>query len=176
MNYPALSDMWRLDRALKLKSTNGNTQIVPNSQSRILARTRQVFPLTLFPDEIIVEELRIVWLRKNGPWSYEVVSIMATDIASVNAASGPFFGANRPGAKVSQGMIDSFWRQGMQAGHKNTFDCIKAFSETDFTGDLKKFDVPTLIVHGDDDQIVPIGSSALPSKHSSTRASESFRW
>ena len=66
-------------------------------------------------------------------------------------ASGPFFGANRPGAKVSQGMIDLFWLQGMQAGHKNTFDCIKAFSETDFTEDLKKFDVPTLILHGDDD-------------------------
>ena len=76
-------------------------------------------------------------------------------------ASGPFFGANRPGAKVSQGMIDSFWLQGMQAGHKNTFDCIKAFSETDFTEDLKKFDVPTLILHGDDDQIVPIGAAAL---------------
>ena len=74
-------------------------------------------------------------------------------------ASGPFFGANRPGSKVSQGMIDSFWMQGMQAGHKNTFDCIKAFSETDFTEDLKKFDVPTLIMHGDDDQIVPIGAS-----------------
>jgi non-heme chloroperoxidase len=78
-------------------------------------------------------------------------------------ASGPFFGANRPGAKVSQGMIDSFWFQGMQAGHKNTFDCIKAFSETDFTEDLKKFDVPTLILHGDDDQIVPIGAAALRS-------------
>ncbi|MDP1927811.1 MAG: alpha/beta hydrolase [Thiobacillus sp.] len=78
-------------------------------------------------------------------------------------ASGPFFGANRPGAKVSQGMIDSFWLQGMQAGHKNTFDCIKAFSETDFTEDLKKFDVPTLIIHGDDDQIVPIGAAALSS-------------
>ena len=78
-------------------------------------------------------------------------------------ASGPFFGANRPGSKVSQGMIDSFWSQGMQAGNKNTFDCIKAFSETDFTEDLKKFDVPTLIVHGDDDQIVPIGASALNS-------------
>ena len=76
-------------------------------------------------------------------------------------ASGPFFGANRPGAKVSQGMINSFWLQGMQAGHKNTFDCIKAFSETDFTEDLKKFDVPTLIIHGDDDQIVPIAASAL---------------
>jgi len=78
-------------------------------------------------------------------------------------ASGPFFGANRPGAKVSQGMIDAFWLQGMQAGHKNTFDCIKAFSETDFTEDLKKFDVPTLIIHGDDDQIVPIGAAALRS-------------
>ena len=78
-------------------------------------------------------------------------------------ASGPFFGANRPGAKVSQGMMDSFWFQGMQAGHKNAFDCIKAFSETDFTEDLKKFDVPTLILHGDDDQIVPIGAAALRS-------------
>jgi len=75
-------------------------------------------------------------------------------------AGGPFFGANRPGAKVSQGMMDSFWLQGMRAGHKNTFDCIKAFSETDFTKDLQAFDVPTLIVHGDDDQIVPIGASA----------------
>jgi non-heme chloroperoxidase len=78
-------------------------------------------------------------------------------------ASGPFFGANRPGSKVSQGMIDSFWRQGMQAGHKNAYDCIKAFSETDFTEDLKKFDLPTLILHGDDDQIVPIGAAALAS-------------
>ncbi|MEN3942480.1 alpha/beta hydrolase [Prosthecobacter sp. SYSU 5D2] len=76
-------------------------------------------------------------------------------------ASGPFFGFNRPGAKVSQGMIDSFWMQGVMAGAKNTYDCIKAFSETDFTEDLKKFDVPTLIVHGDDDQIVPIGASAM---------------
>jgi len=78
-------------------------------------------------------------------------------------AGGPFFGFNRPGAKVSQGMVDWFWLQGMQAGHKNTLDCIRAFSETDFTEDLKKFDVPTLILHGDDDQIVPIGASALAS-------------
>ena len=78
-------------------------------------------------------------------------------------ASGPFFGANRPGSKVSQGMMDSFWLQGMQAGHKNTLDCIQAFSETDFTEDLKKIDVPTLIIHGDDDQIVPIGAAALQS-------------
>ena len=78
-------------------------------------------------------------------------------------ASGPFFGFNRPGAKVSQGLIDSFWLQGMMAGHKGTYDCIKAFSETDFTEDLKKFDVPTLILHGDDDQIVPIDASGRAS-------------
>ena len=78
-------------------------------------------------------------------------------------ATGPFFNFNRPGAKVSQGMINWFWLLGMQSGLKSTFDCIKAFSETDFTQDLKKFDVPTLIVHGDDDQIVPIGVSALAS-------------
>jgi non-heme chloroperoxidase len=75
--------------------------------------------------------------------------------------SAPFYGANRPGAKVSQGLRDSFWLQGIVAGHKAVFDCIKAFSETDFTEDLKKFDVPTLILHGDDDQIVPIGAAAL---------------
>ncbi len=78
-------------------------------------------------------------------------------------AGGPFFGANRPGAKVSQGMMDSFWLQGMQAGHKNTFDCIKAFSETDFTEDLRRINVPTLVLHGDDDQIVPIGAAGLRS-------------
>jgi non-heme chloroperoxidase len=75
----------------------------------------------------------------------------------------PFYGANRPGSKVSQGLRDSFWLQGMQAGFKGVIDCIKAFSETDFTEDLKKIDVPTLIMHGDDDQIVPIAGSAIPS-------------
>ena len=73
----------------------------------------------------------------------------------------PFYGANRKDAKVSQGLRDSFWLQGMQAGFKAVVDCIKAFSETDFTDDLNKFDVPTLIMHGDDDQIVPIDASAL---------------
>jgi len=79
----------------------------------------------------------------------------------LDVASGPFFNFNRPGAKVSQGLIQSWWLQGMMSGHKNAYDCIKAFSETDFTDDLKKFDVPTLIIHGDDDQIVPIGNAAL---------------
>jgi len=78
-------------------------------------------------------------------------------------ASGPFFGFNRPGAKASQGMIDAFWRQGMQAGHKNALDCIKAFSETDFTKDLQKFDIPTLVLHGDDDQIVPFDAAGRAS-------------
>jgi non-heme chloroperoxidase len=72
----------------------------------------------------------------------------------------PFYRFNRPGAKPSQGVRDAFWLQGMLAGHKAAFDCIKAFSETDFTEDLKRFNVPTLIMHGDDDQIVPIGASA----------------
>jgi non-heme chloroperoxidase len=72
-----------------------------------------------------------------------------------------FYGANRPGSTVSQGLRDSFWLQGMQAGFNAVLDCVKAFSETDFSEDLKKIDVPTLILHGDDDQIVPINGSAL---------------
>jgi len=75
--------------------------------------------------------------------------------------SGPFYGFNRAGAKVSQGVIDNWWRQGMMGGIKGHYDCIKAFSETDFTDDLKKMTVPTLLMHGDDDQIVPIADSAL---------------
>ncbi|WXL27150.1 alpha/beta hydrolase [Ectopseudomonas mendocina] len=78
-------------------------------------------------------------------------------------ASGPFYGFNRPGAKVSQGLIDSWRAQGMQAGHKNTYDSIAAFSATDFREDLKKFDVPTLVIHGDDDQIVPLDISGKAS-------------
>ena len=77
--------------------------------------------------------------------------------------SAPFYGANRDDSNVSQGLRDFFWLQGMMAGFKGVIDCIKAFSETDFSEDLKKFDVPTLIMHGDDDQIVPIGASAMMS-------------
>ena len=75
--------------------------------------------------------------------------------------SAPFYGANRPGAQVSQGTRDMFWLWSMQVGLKAAFECIKVFSETDLTEDLKRFDVPTLIIHGDDDQIVPIGASAM---------------
>lgn len=88
----------------------------------------------------------------------------------LNIASGPFYGFNRPGAKVSQGQIDLWWQQGMMGGHKNTYDCIAAFSE-DFRGDVTKFDRPTLLIHGSDDQIVPIDIAApvvaklVPSAH-----------
>jgi non-heme chloroperoxidase len=75
--------------------------------------------------------------------------------------SGPFFGANREGAKVSQGLRDAFWLQGMMAGINAEYDCVKAFSETDFTEDLKKMNVPTLFIHGDDDQIVPIADASM---------------
>jgi non-heme chloroperoxidase len=78
--------------------------------------------------------------------------------------SGPFYGFNRPGAAVSQGLVQAWWMQGMMGGHKNTFDSIKAFSETDFTEDLKQFTIPTLIIHGDDDQVVPIDAAGRASK------------
>jgi len=81
----------------------------------------------------------------------------------LDIASGPFYGYNRPGAKPSQGIINSWWMQGMMGGHKNTYDSIKAFSETDFRNDLAKFDKPTLIIHGDDDQIVPIDAAGRAS-------------
>jgi len=77
--------------------------------------------------------------------------------------SMPFYGYNRPGAKISQGVRDTFWLQGVMAGHNACYDCIKAFSETDFTEDLKSFNLPTLILHGDDDQIVPIVAAAMQS-------------
>ena len=97
----------------------------------------------------VFDDLR-AQLAANRPQFYEELTL-------------PFFGYNRPGAKISEGVRDHFWLQGMLGGMKPHYDCIKAFSETDFTEDLKKFDVPTLILHGDDDQIVPIGAAALMS-------------
>ncbi len=96
-----------------------------------------------------------------GGLPIEVFDALRTGIAADRAQffmdfTAPFYGANRPGSKVSEGVRDAFWLQAMLGGHKNVLECIKAFSETDFTDDLKKFDVPTLIIHGEDDQIVPI--------------------
>src|SRR5690242_14099181 len=79
----------------------------------------------------------------------------------IDVAAGPFYGFNRPGAKISQGIIDNWWRQGMMGGANAHYDCIKAFSETDFTEDLKKIDIPVLVLHGDDDQVVPYKDAAL---------------
>ena len=77
--------------------------------------------------------------------------------------AAPFYGANQPGAKVSQGLLDQFWTWSMQSGLLNAYECVEAFSETDFTEDLKRFDVPTLVLHGEDDQIVPVKDSAMKS-------------
>lgn len=85
-------------------------------------------------------------------------------------ADGPFFGHNRPGVNVSQGIRDAFWVQGMQSGHRNAYECIKAFSETDFRDDLAKLDVPTLVVHGDDDQVVPFPVGGQASAAAVTRS------
>jgi non-heme chloroperoxidase len=96
----------------------------------------------------------------------------------LDIASGPFYGFNRPGAKVSEGTIRNWWRQGMMGGAKAHYDCIKAFSETDFTEDLKTIDVPVLLMHGTDDQIVPIADSALIGinllKHGTLKTYEGF--
>jgi pimeloyl-ACP methyl ester carboxylesterase len=101
------------------------------------------------------------WPLSADAWEAQMTFLADRAQFFLDVASGPFFGFNRPDTKVSQGLIQSWWLQGMMSGHKNAYDCIKAFSETDFTEDLKRFDVPTLIIHGDDDQIVPIGASAL---------------
>lgn len=87
MKYVAQSDLWKLEQALKNRSA-----INPSGRSRILARFHQIFPLTLFPDELIIEEKRVIWVQKKGPWTNNLLSIMATDIASVNSTTGPFFG------------------------------------------------------------------------------------
>lgn len=86
MKTLAQSDLWRFEQVTKTKP------IISNGTSRILGRFRQIFPFNLFPGQLIIEELRIVWVKRNGPWANDVISIMATDIASVNASCGPFFG------------------------------------------------------------------------------------
>lgn len=88
MKYKALSDIWKLEQALKNRAYQEGQSV----RSRILARFRQIFPLTLFPDELIIEERRVIWVQNKGPWTNNSLSIIATDIACVNATTGPFFG------------------------------------------------------------------------------------
>src|SRR5688572_7918520 len=113
-----------------------------------------------------VPPLMIKTAANPGGMPVEVLDALRKEYAANRAqfyldfASGPFYGFNRPGAKVSQGVIENWWRQGMMGGTKAHYDGVKAFSETDFTEDLKTITVPTLVMHGDDDQIVPIAASA----------------
>jgi len=123
-----------------------NLAILMSSVTPFMAKTEE--NLSGIPIEVF-DEFRAQYLANRAEFFMTV-------------ASGPFFNFNRPGATVSKGLIQSWWRQSMMTGYKNALDCIKAFSETDFTEDLKKFNVPTLIIHGDDDQIVPIEISARP--------------
>ncbi len=119
-----------------------------------------------------------------GGLPIEVFDGLRTSLANnraqfyLDVASGPFYGFNRPGAKVLPGTINNWWRQGMIGGAKPQYDCIKAWSETDFTEDLKAIDVPVLVMHGDDDQIVPIQDAALLSikllKHGSLKVYKGF--
>ena len=114
-----------------------------------------------------VPPLMVKTARNPGGLPIEAFDALRQQLAANRAqfyrefASGPFYGYNRPGASVSQAVIDNWWRQGMMGGAKAHYDGIKAFSETDFTDDLRKVSVPTLVMHGDDDQIVPIADSAL---------------
>ena len=121
-----------------------------------LPPTAPGWPARLVEDSLVLRPIEVSDGLREG-------SIANRSKLYLDIASGPFFGFNRPGATPDQSLVQSFWRQGMQAGHKNAFDSIAAFSSTDFRGDLAKFDVPTLVIHGDDDQIVPIELSARAS-------------
>ena len=132
--------------AVKLRATSRDTAARPRCESRAARRG------TTDHGEV----------RKNpGGLPLEVFDGFRAALAAnraqfyLDVPTGPFYGFNRPGAKVSQGLIDNWWRQGMMGGAKAAYDCIKAFSETDFTEDLKKIEIPVLVIHGDDDQIVP---------------------
>jgi non-heme chloroperoxidase len=99
------------------------------------------------------------WPLSSDDWDAQMLFFLSKGYRAV--AGGPFYGYNRPGVKASEAVVDNWWRQGMAGGAKAHYDGIKAFSETDFTEDLKAIDVPTLVLHGDDDQVVPIADSAL---------------
>jgi non-heme chloroperoxidase len=134
--FPQAGAWWRQQNGLPAENSLKRRWICPNSS----AANPEGLPLEVF------DGLR-AGLVKDRSQFYKDLSVM-------------FYGANRPGAKVSQGILDQFWLWSMQTGLLNAYESIKAFSETDFTGDLKKFDVPTLVMHGEDDQIVPVKDSA----------------
>ena len=158
----ALVEALKLDKAVHVGHSTGGGEV-----ARYIGRhgTKRVAKAVLIS---AVPPLMLKTKDNPGGLPMEVfdglrASVLADRSQFFKDLSAPFYGANRPGSKVSQGLRDPFWMQGMQAGFKSALDCIKAFSETDFTEDLKKFDVPTLVMHGEDDQIVPIKDSAKKS-------------
>jgi non-heme chloroperoxidase len=157
----ALTDALDLKGAIHVGHSTGGGEVVHYAARAKAGRVSKAILIGAVPPIMVKSD------KNPGGLPLEVFDGFRTALIANRAQffrdipSGPFFGFNRPGAKVSQGIIDNWWRQGMMGGSKAHYDCIKAFSETDFTEDLKKLDIPVLIMHGDDDQIVPIADSAL---------------
>jgi non-heme chloroperoxidase len=157
----ALTDALDLKGAIHVGHSTGGGEVVHYAARAKAGRVSKAILIGAVPPIMVKSD------KNPGGLPLEVFDSFRTALIANRAQffrdipSGPFFGFNRTGAKVSQGIIDNWWRQGMMGGSKAHYDCIKAFSETDFTEDLKKLDIPVLIMHGDDDQIVPIADSAL---------------
>ena len=151
----ALTEKLDLHDAIHVGHSTGGGEVVHYVAKHGLKRTARIVLISAVPPVMVKS--------KENPEGtpLEVFDGLRAALAAnraqfyIDVASGPFYGYNRPGAKPSQGIIDNWWRQGMMGGTKAHYDCIKAFSETDFTEDLKKIDKPALVLHGDDDQVVP---------------------
>jgi non-heme chloroperoxidase len=158
----ALTEHLKLDNAIHIGHSTGGGELTRYvAQYGHGGRVAKAVLIGAVPPVLVKSE------KNPGGLPLEVFDGLRAALAANRAqfyldfAAGPFYGFNRPGAKVSQGIIQNWWRQAMAGGIKPQYDCIKAFSETDFTNDLKEIDVPTFVMHGDDDQIVPIADSAL---------------
>ncbi len=151
----ALTDALDLKNAIHVGHSTGGGEVARYAARAKPGRVAKIVLISSVPPIMLKSA------KNPGGLPIEVFDGFRTALAAnraqfyVDVASGPFYGFNRPGAKVSQGVIDNWWRQGMMGGAKAHYDCIKAFSETDFTDDLKKITVPALVMHGDDDQVVP---------------------
>src|SRR3982751_111588 len=156
----ALTDHLDLDGAIHVGHSTGGGEVARYVARAKPGRVAKAVLISAVPPIMVKSE------TNPGGLPIEVFDGFRATLAAnraqfyIDVASGPFYGFNRPGAKVVQGAIDNWWRQGMMGGAKAHYDCIKAFSETDFTEDLKKLDMPVLVMHGDDDQIVPYADSA----------------